>query len=448
MYNPPLRLRRTLLGTFAVLACLGLAGSAGAQTTAQPSVVHLSLTGVVDPFTANYVRDGIASAQEQGAAAVLLTIDTPGGLDSSMREIVTAILTADVPVICYVSPSGSRAASAGTFILEACPVAAMAPGTEVGAAHPVGVAGAIEEQKVTNDAVAYIESLARLRGRNEQWVADAVRNSVSVPADRALELHVIDVVAPNTTALFQTIDGTQVTVGGGHQVTIHVAGASTTSLGMGLGARILHSLLTPDFAFIFFYLGLGMIVLELLHPGISVPGILGTLSLIAAFASFGVLPVQLLGVALLLASAAFFLLELKHPGLGAFTVAGAATLVLGGLTLFNPSVPNARVSPWLIATVAVALVGFFATVVTAAISARRIPRESSSARLVGSTGVVTTVLDPEGIVRVGGEEWTAWSDSGVVPKEANVRVVEVDGLRLKVGWIDESAPAVPESGGR
>ena len=217
---------------------------------------------------------------------------------------------------------------------------------------------------------------------------------------------------------------------------------------MGLGARILHSLLTPDFAFIFFYLGLGMIVLELLHPGISVPGILGTLSLIAAFASFGVLPVQLLGVALLLASAAFFLLELKHPGLGAFTVAGAATLVLGGLTLFNPSVPNARVSPWLIATVAVALVGFFATVVTAAISARRIPRESSSARLVGSTGVVTTVLDPEGIVRVGGEEWTAWSDSGVVPKDANVRVVEVDGLRLKVGWIDESAPAVPESGGR
>jgi membrane-bound serine protease (ClpP class) len=153
-------------------------------------------------------------------------------------------------------------------------------------------------------------------------------------------------------------------------------------------------------------------------------------------------------VALLLASAGFFLLELKHPGLGGFTVGGAVTLVLGGLTLFNPSVPNARVSPWLIAAVALALVGFFATVVTAAISARRIPRTSPSAGLVGSTGIVTTVLDPEGIVRVGGEEWTAWSDSGVVPKDANVRVVEVDGLRLKVGWIEESASALPESGGR
>jgi membrane-bound serine protease (ClpP class) len=411
-------------------------------------VVELSLTGVVDPFTANYVRDGIAGAQEQGASAVLLTIDTPGGLDSSMREIVHAILTADVPVICYVSPSGSRAASAGTFILEACPVAAMAPGTEVGAAHPVGVAGAIEEQKVTNDAVAYIESLAQLRGRNDQWVAQAVRDSVSVPAERALALDVIDVVSPNTAALLSTVDGTEVTVGGGRQVTIHVAGATTSSVGMGLGARILHSLLTPDFAFIFFYLGLGLIVLELLHPGISVPGILGTLSLIAAFASFGALPVQLLGVALLLASAGFFLLELKHPGLGAFTVGGAVTLVLGGLTLFDPAVPNARVSPWLIATVALVLIGFFATVVTAAISARRIPKRSPSSQLLGSVGLVTSTLDPEGIVRVGGEEWTAWSESGIVPKDASVRIEAVDGLRLKVGWIDESAPAMPEPGGR
>jgi membrane-bound serine protease (ClpP class) len=447
MSNTPSRLRRLLVLLAAALSPFAFVGSSRAQTS-QPQVVHLTLTGVVDPFVANYVRDGIAGAQDEGASAVLLTIDTPGGLDSSMREIVQAIVNADIPVVCYVAPSGSRAASAGTFILEACPVAAMAPGTEVGAAHPVGVAGAIEEQKVTNDAVAYIESLAKLRGRNQQWVAQAVRDSVSVPADQALSLHVIDVVAPSEADLFASIDGTQVSVGEGREVTLHLAGATTTSVGMGIGARILHSLLTPDFAFIFFYLGLGLIVLELIHPGISVPGILGALSLIAAFASFGALPVQLLGIALLLASAGFFLLELKHPGLGAFTVGGALTLVLGGLTLFDPSVPNARVSPWLIATVTLVIVGFFATVVTAAISARRLPRTSPAGRLLGSTGTVTRALDPEGIVRVGGEEWTAWSEGGVIPKDATVQVIEVDGLRLKVGWIDESAPALPESGGR
>ena len=447
MSNTP-RARR-VVRAIAVLAAAAALGSAMAARAAEPpSIVRLSLTGVVDPFVADYVRDGIAGAQADGAPAVLLTIDTPGGLDSSMREIVQSILNARVPVICYVSPAGARAASAGTFILESCPIAAMAPGTEVGAAHPVGVAGAIEQQKVTNDAVAYIESLARLRGRNETWVAQAVRDSVSVPAEQALQLHVIDLVSPSEPALLASVDGRTVSVGGGAEVTLHVADAPVATVVMGLGARILHSLLTPDFAFLFFYLGLGLIVLELLHPGISVPGILGTLSLIAAFASFGALPVQLLGVALLVASAGFFLLELKHPGLGAFTVAGAATLVLGGLTLFNPSVPNARVSPWLIATVTVVLVGFFATVVTAALSARRIPRAAPATRVLGATGTVVRALDPEGIVRVGGEDWTAWSETGMVPTGAPVRVVAIDGLRLQVGEVEGAAPAVPESGGR
>jgi membrane-bound serine protease (ClpP class) len=442
---------RSIVRAIAALAAAVALGSSAAAFAAHttPTVVRLTLTGVVDPFEAEYVRDGIAAAQADGAPAVLLTIDTPGGLDSSMREIVQAILNAQVPVVCYVSPAGSRAASAGTFILESCPVAAMAPGTEVGAAHPVGVAGAIEQQKVTNDAVAYIESLARLRGRNEEWVAEAVRDSVSVPAERALQLHVIDLVSPNETALLASVEGRTVSVGGGREVTLHVAGAPVATLEMGLGARILHALLTPDFAFLFFYLGLGLIVLELLHPGISVPGILGTLSLIAAFASFGALPVQLLGVALLVASAVFFLLELKHPGLGAFTVAGAATLVLGGLTLFNPSVPNARVSPWLIVTVTLVLVAFFATVVTAALSARRLPRTAPATGVLGATGTVIRDLDPEGIVRVGGEDWTAWSETGMVPAGAPVRVVAIDGLRLRVGEIEEAAPAtVPEPGGR
>ncbi|MBI3647390.1 MAG: nodulation protein NfeD [Actinobacteria bacterium] len=445
MRNPG-HLARLILAAGLSAGALALAaGPAGAQ---EPWVAHLSLDGVVDPFVANYIRDGIARAQDDGAAAVLLTIDTPGGLDSSMREIVGSILHADVPVICYVAPPGARAASAGTFVLESCPVAAMAPATEVGAAHPVGVAGAIEQQKVTNDAVAYIQALAKLRGRNVDWVEQAVRDSVSVPADTALELNVIDLVAPSTEALLADVEGTQVAVGGGKIVTINIAGATIRETRMGLGARILHSLLTPDLAFIFFYLGLGLIVIEVLHPGATIPGILGVLSLVAAFASFGVLPVQLLGVTLLLASAVFFLLELKHPGLGAFTLGGVVTLVLGGLTLFNPSVPNARVSPWVIGAMALALVGFFGTVVTAAIAARRMPRTTPSERLLGAKGVVTVPLDPEGVVRVGGEEWTALSETGAVPRDANVRVLAVEGLRLKVQRIDESAPAEPGPGGR
>jgi len=423
-----------------------LAPAVAARGEGATTVVHLSLTGVVDPFVANYVRDGISKAGARGET-VLLTIDTPGGLDSSMREIVQAIVNANVPVLCYVSPSGARAASAGTFVLESCPVAAMAPGTEVGAAHPVGVAGVIEQQKVLNDAVAYIQSLARLRNRNESWVEQAVRDSVSVPADRALELHVIDLIAPNVESLLSQSDGRTVTLGGGREAVIHTAGASIETSSMGIGARILHSLLTPDLAFIFFYLGLGLIVIELLHPGAAIPAILGLLSLIAAFASFGALPVQLLGIALLLASAVFFLLELKHPGLGAFTIGGVVTLVLGGLTLFNPSVPNAHVSPLVIAAVAVALAGFFGTVVTAVMRARRMPKRSPAERLVGATGIVTTPLSPEGVVRVGAEEWSALAD-GEVPRDASVRVLAVEGLRLKVQPVDTSAPAPQGSGGR
>ncbi|MBI2238814.1 MAG: nodulation protein NfeD, partial [Actinobacteria bacterium] len=338
--------RALRLGAAAAAVLAGLALPARGATG--PIVVELGLDGVVDPFTANYVASGIADAAAQGAEAVLLTIDTPGGLDSSMRKIVQAELNSPVPVICYVSPQGARAASAGAFILIACPVAAMAPGTNVGAAHPVGVSGAIMSKKVENDAAAYIRSLAERQERNADWAEQAVRDSVSISAQDALDLDVIDLIAPSEGALLDQVDGRNVQVAGGETVTLDTAGATIEPRDMGLGASLLHSLLSPDLAFIFFYLGIGLIIIELLHPGVSIPGILGVLSLVAAFVSFGMLPVQIIGIALLLASAVFFLVELKHPGLGLPTVGGVATLVLGGLTLFNPSVPNARVSPWVI----------------------------------------------------------------------------------------------------
>ncbi|HJP66573.1 MAG TPA: nodulation protein NfeD, partial [Actinomycetota bacterium] len=431
---------------------------------AQPVVTELRLSGVVDPFTASYVNGGIARANDEGDAAVLLTIDTPGGLDSSMRQIVQAIANSNVPVICYTSPSGARAASAGTFIMLSCPIAAMAPGTNIGAAHPVGVSGAIEQEKVTNDAAAYIRSLAQEWGRNADWAEKAVRDSVSISAEEAVRIHVVDLVRPSTTTLLSTIcAGGPVSVG---QRAPRSASGTTGLLrtpdalpntcdatvvrdDMGLGAKLLHSLISPDFAFLFFFAGLVLIVIELLHPGVSIPGILGVLFLVAAFVSFGELPVQLIGVVLLVASAAFFLLELKHPGLGAPTLGGVVTLVLGGLYLFNPDVPNARVSPWLIGLVAAGLVLFFGIVVKAVVDARHLPPVTGG--LAGENGVAVTDLAPDGQVRARRETWTARSAGLAIAAGTPVRVVAVEGLRLIVEPLEEPAetpaPAPEEAAG-
>jgi membrane-bound serine protease (ClpP class) len=431
------RIARVAIGGLLIVLSMPAGARAGGSTT----VLELRLTGVVDPVMANYIKGGIATATDDRDAAVLLTIDTPGGLDSSMRQIIESIGGSAVPVVCYVSPSGARAASAGTFIMMGCPIAAMAPGTNIGAAHPVGVAGAIEEQKVTNDAAATIASLAQQHGRNWRWARDAVINSVSISAQTALNIHVIDLIAPSTTALLQDVNGRTVTVADGTTATLDTAGATVATLEPGIAAQILHALLTPDFAFLFFWLGIGLIVLEFLHPGLSIPGILGVLSLAAAFVTFGLLPVQLIGVVLLLASALFFLLELKHPGLGAASVGGVVTLVLGGLTLFNPDVPNARVSIWTILPVAVVLVLFFATVVSAALRARRMPRVDDRLRVIGQVGVVQRELDPDGVVQVASESWSARSTGAALEKGTSVRVVDVDGLRLVVEPLTEQAPA-------
>jgi membrane-bound serine protease (ClpP class) len=390
------------------------------------------LHGVVDPFTASYVKDGIATAEAAGDEAVLLTIDTPGGLDSSMRQITQAILNASVPVICYTAPSGARAASAGTFVMFSCPSNAMAPGTNIGAAHPVGVAGAIEETKATNDAAAYIRSLAQATGRNEVWAEQAVRDSVSITAEEAVRIDVADRLAPSVEALLEDVNGLTVSVGGGRTVTLDTASATTEPLDMSWGAAFLHGLFDPNLAFLFFFLGLILIVIELLHPGLSVPGIVGIVLVVTSVVSFGLLPVRLGGVVLLIASAVFFLLEFKHPGFGLATLGGAICLILGGLLLFNSAVPNAQVSPWLIALVAAATVLFFAVVVSAVVAARRGPVTAGVESLVGSVGVATSDVAPSGTVRVGRETWTAESDRGPIPAGSTVRVRAVRGVHIVV----------------
>jgi membrane-bound serine protease (ClpP class) len=445
------RVARLVLATAFLVT--GLAGLARAQPADDaPVVVHLSLDGVVDPFTADYVEGAIARAADDGAAAVLLTIDTPGGLGSSMRQIVQAILNAEVPVICYVSPAGARAASAGAFILLACPVAAMAPGTNVGAATPVGVSGAVLTAKVTEDAVASIRAIAEERGRNADLAESFVRDATSVSADTALEEDVIDLISPSVQDLLTRVDGTTVEVGGGRTVTLDTAGAEIVDRDMSPGAAFLHALFDPTLAFIFFWVGLLLVIFEVIVPHLGVAGILGGSMLVVSFASFGMLPVRLIGILLLIGSVVAFVLELKAPGVGVAAAIGAALLIAGGLFLYDGSVPDVHVTPWALVAMAALVTVFFTITVRAAMRLRHQPPVTGGIeRLLGAAGtVVGEGLDPEGVVRVAAEEWRAVGAGGArLPAGVRVRVMAIDGLQLTVEPVgdDETSPGgVPAPG--
>jgi membrane-bound serine protease (ClpP class) len=424
----------SLLGAF----LLGTGAPVGAQG-GSGAVVELHLDGVVDPFMADHLTDGIASATEQGAAAVLVIIDTPGGLDSSMREITQAILNAQVPVIGYVAPSGARAASAGTFILLSTHIAAMAPGTNLGAATPVGLSGAVASDKAVEDATAYIRSIAESRGRNADWAESAVREAASASAQEALELGVIDLVAPDVPSLLREVDGTTVMLGDGTETTLDTTGAPVVQDEMGWFQAFLHALLTPELAFVFFWLGLALLVTELFVPG-GVVGTIGALMLVASVVALGMLPVQLIGVVLLIASVAFFVLELKHPGIGLPAIGGLVCLVLGGWFLFEES---ARVSWLVIVPVAVGATAFFLVVVRAAIRMRRSSVEMRDESVVGREGIVVNDLAPAGVVQIASEQWSAEAVSGTPIRGDRVRVVAMDGLTLKVEPVEAPSPVVP-----
>ncbi|MFN2590805.1 MAG: nodulation protein NfeD [Actinomycetota bacterium] len=437
-------MKRFVLGFGLLAASIGLGGAAVAQGPA-PEIREVSLSGVVDPFSASYIDGAIEAANDDGVAAVVLLIDTPGGLDSSMRDIVKAVSNSRVPVLCYTAPAGARAASAGTFIMLGCPVAAMAPGTNIGAAHPVGIAGAIPQEKVTNDAAAFIRALAERWGRNADWAEEAVRDSVSVSSEEALRLGVVDVLSSTRAQLVHTAGacaGPRASAETGlladRGAIPGVCGATVVIDRMGLGPSIFHRLLDPNLAFIFFYLGIALIVAEFFVPG-GVVGTVGVLMLIASVVALGMLPVQLLGMVLLVASVAFFILELKLPGTWIGTGAGLVTLVLGALFLFDRSVPGAAVSPWVIGPVAIAATMFFAFVLRAAIRMRRQPAVSDTRVAPGAVGVVLRDLDPTGVVLLAAEEWTAWTEGEPIPRGARVRVEQVHGLRLSVVPVEEPA---------
>ena len=434
------------VATLALYLSTPFAPQAAAQS--EPTVVQINQTGTVDPLSAHYVERVLGDAGRRHVEAVVVRIDTPGGLGSSMREIIEAIQASEVPVLCWVGPPGARAASAGTFILISCPFAAMAPGTNVGAAHPVGITGDVLPEKVTNDAAAYIRALAQANGRNANWAEKAVRDSVSITADEAKRLEVIDLVVPSIRELLRQTNGLTIpTAGGERSATLETEGATIEVAPMSLGESIFHTLIDPNLAFLLFVFGIVGIVYEVLHPGLNLAGVLGFIMLVASFVIVGMLPVNVAGLVLIMAAIAFFVLDLKVTGHGLPTFAGIACLVLGGLFLFNPSVPKAHVSRPLIVGVAIALGLFFAFVVRAAFKARHLGPGVGVETLVGATGVVTKTLDPLGVVLVRAEQWSARSKGGKLAEGTKIRVVRVDKLTLEVEPAQAGSELQPEGEG-
>ena len=419
------------------------AGAVSAAASSRPVVYEISIDGGIDPAVARAVSRSIHDAEDAHAATVLVRLDTPGGLLTSEHSIVESIQGATVPVVCWVGPSGARAASAGTFILIGCPVAAMAPGTNVGAAHPITSSGGTVSEKVTNDAVASIRSLAESRGRNADWAEKAVRKSVSISSQEAVRIHVADLIAPSIPSLLQTIDGNTVDTAAGPR-TLHVADATVHEVDLSAGEEIVHWLSDADLGFLLFVFGIAGLVFEVLHPGLNVPGLLGIVSLILSLVVFDSLPVNAAGILLLIGAFIAFIVDIKAPGHGFPTLAGITLFVLGGLFLYHGSVD--QVTRPLLYGVAVAIGLFFAVVTTAAIRARKAPVVTGVEQVVGATGVVTEELDPDGQVRVRSEVWRATLAEGAatsLPVGSMIRVNEVRGLTLVVEPAAEVGTELP-----
>ncbi|MBI4295232.1 MAG: nodulation protein NfeD [Chloroflexi bacterium] len=405
-----------------------------------PTIDVLTVKGVINPVVASYIGRGIGLAESQGDVAVVIQLDTPGGLDSSMRDIVQRMLNSSVPVIVYVSPAGARSASAGVFITMAGHVAAMAPNTNIGAAHPVAIGstgGVTEvpstmEEKVLNDAVAYIKSIAEERGRNAEWAERAVRESVSITEQEALRLNVIDLVAPDLPALLHNLHGHQVTMLGGRQVTLETEGAGVRFLNMGTIERFLLAISDPNIAYILLSLAMLGIFFELANPGAIFPGVIGGISLFLALYSLGMLPVNIAGVLLIALAFVLFLLEIFVTSHGMLAIGGITSLTIGSLILFSGRSPLYRVDPWLIGVVVTIVTGFFVFVVAAVVRAQKRRAVTGSEGMLGMVAVARTPLDPTGTVFLQGETWSATAEGEPVEPGQEVIVTRVEGLKL---WV-------------
>jgi membrane-bound serine protease (ClpP class) len=445
-------LRRLLTGLSLLLGLLSLASGAASAQSDAPALLA-SVNGIINPVQAGYVDRVIAQAEQQGASAVVLQMDTPGGLDTSMRQIIQRILSSRVPVIVYVGPPGARAGSAGVYIAYAAHVSAMAPNTNIGSAHPVSIGQGGENQmsdemkaKVTNDAVAYIRSLAERRGRNVDWAEQAVRESVNVPAGEAVQQHIVDLAAPNVRQLLDQANGRSVeTVDG--QVVLQTAGAPIEPVEMNGFERLMHAISDPTIAYILLSLGSLGLMLELYNPGQVIPGVVGGLCLLLAFFALGTLPVNYAGLLLLGFSFLLFIADVLSPTHGVLTTGGVIAFVLGSFMLFNTpeGAPFLQVSLPAIFTVTAILVGFFVFVFGAVARSRRRRVVTGKEGLIGGLAEVRTPLDPDGFVHADGALWRAHSTGRKVEPGERVRILAVDDLRLIIEPEPAEAPSAVQS---
>jgi len=415
---------------------------------AEPHVLVATLNGVINPITDNYISTAVDKAVSGQANALIIAMDTPGGLDTSMRHIIKKILGAPLPVVMFVSPSGARAASAGLYITEAADIAVMAPGTNIGSAHPVSLGGSnpaaspaaspsasgatstapdIESQKIENDAAAYVRALATLHHRNADWAEKAVRQSINAPADDAVKLGVVDFESRDLDTLLQDLDARQVTKGG-QTYTLQTAKAGVQHYDMSGFDQFLQAVADPNLVYLLFLLALIGIGFWVTHPGMFLPGVIGVIAGVLAAVSMFDLPVNIL----ILIALVLFIVDLKAVTHGVLTTGGIVAMTLGGLLLINTSFLAEGVNiPLLLITVLV-IAAVFLFILRKLLEARRRPYAAGEESMTGSIGSVREPLNPSGMVFVNGALWQATSTGGPVEAGAQVRVVGVDGLRLRV----------------
>lgn len=411
--------------------CLILTDS---RAFAAGEIVVASYEGVINPVAAEYLRDALASAQSSGAQALILKLDTAGGLDTSMRLIVKDITGSPLPVIVFVAPSGGRAASAGVFITMAAHVAVMAPGTNIGAAHPVAMGGGemdkTMKEKVENDSVAYIKSIAEQHGRNVSWAEDAVRKSVSVTEQEALKLKIVDLVAEDIPALLKQLNGRKIAIPNG-PVTLSTEAATLREFPMGIRLELLKALSDPNIAYLLMTIGTIGILAELYNPGAILPGVVGAISLILAFYSLQSLPINYAGVLLLILGIVFFILEATVTSYGLLAIGGVVSMTFGSLMLIKSDAEFFQISWAVIIPVIITTASVSLFIVGMGVRAMRRPPQTGSEGLIGSIGIAKTALCPDGKLSIHGELWDAVSDAPAEPG-TSAKVLRVEGLTLYV----------------
>ncbi len=398
------------------------------------TVMVITVNGVINPVSAEFIEKSILKANEKKCEALVIELDTPGGLDASMRTIVKDIIGSEVPVVVFVSPSGSRAASAGVFLTLAAHVAAMAPGTNIGAAHPVGVGEKMDKtvaEKATNDAAAYIKSLAERREKNAQWAEDAVRKSISATESEALQLRVIDLVTKDIATLLSDLDGRKIQTAYGERI-LSTKNAFAAREAMGVRSKILDMISDPNVAYILMLLGFYGLFFELTNPGTLFPGVIGGICLILAFYAFQTLPVNYAGLLLIILAVILFVLEVKIISHGVLAIGGVISMTIGSLMLFDSPAPFMKLSLALVIPVVLVTAVLFTMTLSLALKAYKRKPVTGREGLIGATGMADTDITIHGgMVSVQGERWSAYSDT-LIAKGDTVIVEDVIGLKVKV----------------